>query len=109
MDALPAPVAESLQAAANTVQPTADRLWAYANSDPKAGAAVAGLLVGLPLLTFWRARLAGYSGQLQPAKALELLNKSNSLLIDIRYPLFGNPESVICMCMTALGQIKRRM
>jgi len=85
MEALPAPAAEALQAAAAAVQPTTEKLWAYASSDPKAGAAAAGLAVGLPLLAFWRARLAGYSGQLQPAKALELLNKSNSLLIDIRY------------------------
>ena len=85
MDALPAPAAEALQAAASAIQPGADRVWAYANSDPKAGAAVAGLAVGLPLLAFWRARLAGYSGQLQPDKALERLNKNNSLLIDIRY------------------------
>ncbi|DBB10659.1 TPA: hypothetical protein ACH3X3_007167 [Trebouxia sp. C0006] len=94
MDSLPAPAAEALQAAAAAVQPTTEKLWAYASSDPKAGAAAAGLAVGLPLLAFWRARLAGYSGQLQPAKALELLNKSNSLLIDIRKEETRNVEGV---------------
>lgn len=94
MDSLPAPAAEALQAAAAAVQPTTDKLWAYASSDPKAGAAATGLAVGLPLLAFWRARLAGYSGQLQPAKALELLNKSNSLLIDIRKEETRNVEGV---------------
>lgn len=87
MDALPAPAAEALQAAASAIQPGADRLWAYVNSNPQAGAAAAGLAVGLPLLTYWRARLSGYSGQLQPKKALDLLNKSNTLLVDIRYIL----------------------
>ena len=85
MDALPAPAAEALQAAAAAVQPSTDKLWAYASSDPKAGAAATGLVVGLPLLALWRARLGGYSGQLQPAKAFELLNRSDTLLIDIRY------------------------
>ena len=85
LDALPAPAAEALQAAATAIQPGTDRLWGYVSSDPKAGAAATGLAVGLPLLAFWRARLAGYSGQLPPAKALELLNKSNSLLVDVRY------------------------
>ncbi|KAL0031642.1 hypothetical protein WJX77_011344 [Trebouxia sp. C0004] len=94
MEALPAPAAEALQAAAAAVQPTTDKLWAYVSSDPKAGAAATGLAVGLPLLAFWRARLAGYSGQLQPAKALQLLNKSNSLLIDIRKEETRNVEGV---------------
>lgn len=85
VDLLPAPAAEALQAAASSIQPTADALLTYAYSDPKAGAAAAGLVLGLPLLSYWRFRLSGYSGPLQPAKALELLKKSNSLLIDIRY------------------------
>lgn len=85
LDALPAPAAEAVQAAASVIQPGADALWSYATSDPKAGATVAGLAVGLPLIAFWRARLSGYSGQLPPDKALQLLNRSNSLLIDIRY------------------------
>ena len=84
LDAVPAPVSEALQAAFSAVQPSADAFWTYARSDPKAGATAAGLLVGLPLLAFWRARLSGYSGQLQPAKVLDLLNKTNSLLVDIR-------------------------
>lgn len=84
LDALPPPAAEALQAAASAVQPAAEAVWAYATSDPKAGATVAGLAVGLPLLSFWRARLSGYSGMLPPDKVLQLLNKSNSLLIDIR-------------------------
>lgn len=87
LDALPAPAAEALQAAASAIQPGANALWGYASSGPKAGATAAGLAVGLPLLAFWRARLSGYSGQLPPDKALQLLNKSNSLLIDIRYIL----------------------
>lgn len=84
LDALPPPAAEALQAAASAIQPAAAAVWAYATSDPKAGATVAGLAVGLPLLSFWRARLSGYSGLLPPDKVLQLLNKSNSLLIDIR-------------------------
>ena len=87
LDALPAPAAEALQAAASAIQPGADAFWSYATSNPKAGATAAGLAVGLPLLAFWKARLSGYSGQLPPDKALQLLNKSNSLLIDIRYIL----------------------
>lgn len=94
MDALPAPAAEALQAVAAAVQPSTDKLWAYASSDPKAGAAATGLVVGLPLLALWRARLGGYSGQLQPAKAFELLNKSDTLLIDIRKEEVRNVEGV---------------
>ncbi|KAL3142509.1 hypothetical protein ABBQ38_002832 [Trebouxia sp. C0009 RCD-2024] len=94
MDALPAPAAEALQAAASAIQPGADRLWGYVNSDPKAGAAAAGLAVGLPLLTYWRARLSGYSGQLQPKKALDLLNKSNTLLVDIRREEVRNRDGI---------------
>lgn len=94
LDALPAPAAEALQAAGTAIQPGTDRLWGYVSTDPKAGAAAAGLAVGLPLLAFWRARLAGYSGQLPPAKALELLNKSNSLLVDVRKEETRNVEGV---------------
>lgn len=97
MDALPAPAAEAVQAAASAIQPGADRLWAYVNSDPKAGAAAAGLAVGLPLLAYWRARLSGYSGQLQPKKALDLLNKSNTLLVDIRY-VFAHEAPALHNC-----------
>ena len=84
LDAIPAPAAEALQSAANALQPGADRLWQYVSSDPKVGAATAGVAVGVPLLANWRARFAGYSGQVQPDKAAELLNKRNFALIDIR-------------------------
>ena len=107
MDALPAPAAEAIQAAASAIQPGAERLWAYVNSNPKAGTAAAGLAVGLPLVTYWRARLSGYSGQLQPNKALDLLNKSNTLLVDIRYSLhqgFTHPCGFrLAACLNALN------
>lgn len=50
---------------------------------------LAGLLVGLPLLASWRARFAGYSGQLQPKEAARLLKRRNYLLVDIRCGFFA--------------------
>ena len=91
IEALPAPASEALesaatalQSAATALQPTADELRQYISSDPKVGAAAAGVVFGIPLLANWKARFAGYSGQLQPDKAADMLNRRNFALIDIR-------------------------
>lgn len=85
LDALPAPTAEALQFAGNALQSAAAKLVQYVMSDPKAGAAAAGLVISVPVVANWKARFAGYSGQLQPDKAASLLSRRNFALIDIRY------------------------
>lgn len=52
-------------------------------SDSRA-AGVAGAAIGIPLLLIWNARRGGFSGYLAPDAALELLNKRNAILIDLR-------------------------
>lgn len=52
-------------------------------------ATVAGAVVAVPLLLLWNARRGGFSGYLAPADALEVLNRRNAVLIDLRSVHWG--------------------
>ena len=53
-------------------------------SSPPLLAGAAALAVGLPAAGWIRDRLGGYSGPLQPARALEVLQSENAILLDMR-------------------------
>lgn len=44
----------------------------------------AGAAVAVPAFLIWRSRRGGFSGYLSPDAALDLLNKRNAVLIDLR-------------------------
>ena len=62
-------------------------------SSPPLLAGAAALAVGLPTAGWIRDRLGGYSGPLQPARALEVLQSENAILLDMRWAthLLSNP------------------
>ena len=47
-------------------------------------AATVGAAVGLPAVSYWRARYGGYAGQLAPEQAVQLLEDEDAVLVDIR-------------------------
>ena len=53
-------------------------------SSPPLLVGAAALAVGLPAAGWIRDRLGGYNGALQPARALEVLQSENGILLDMR-------------------------
>jgi hypothetical protein len=53
-------------------------------SSPPLLVGAATLAVGLPAAGWVRDRLGGYNGALQPARALEVLQSENAILLDMR-------------------------
>ena len=53
-------------------------------SSPPLLVGAAALAVGLPAMGWIRDRLGGYNGALQPARALEVLQSENGILLDMR-------------------------
>ena len=86
-------------------------------SSPPLLAGAAALAVGLPAAGWVRDRLGGYSGQLPPARALELLQSDNAILLDMRcaFPLRPSQNAaswkvhVQCPCVSKYGCIWRSL
>lgn len=57
-----------------------------AKEDPTLAAIYLGVVLGLPAMAIYLARYAGYSGDLTPTKAFQILQTKKAVLVDIRTP-----------------------
>ncbi|KAK9806668.1 hypothetical protein WJX73_005984 [Symbiochloris irregularis] len=76
VNAVPPEVRQALQSVAGPTQQALVKILSNGY--------VAAVVFGLPLFLVWRATRGGFSGYLSPKATLELLNKRNAILVDLR-------------------------
>lgn len=65
-------------------------------ADPRIAKPAAGVVVAIPTLLWVLSRFGGYAGLLKAEKALEMLERENSVLVDIRWGALETMHWQLC-------------